>query len=33
MRLAIGLPFRNPEVLTNFLEQLYDPPARSITTT
>jgi len=25
MRLAIGLPFRNPEVLTNFLEQLYDP--------
>lgn len=25
LRLVIGLPFRNPEALTNLLEQLYDP--------
>jgi Pro-kumamolisin, activation domain/Bacterial Ig domain len=25
LRLVIGLPFRNPQALTNLLEQLYDP--------
>ena len=25
LRLVIGLPFRNPEILTNLLHQLYDP--------